>query len=962
MDDLVDMDGEPWRPRRVATATTLVLGDEARDISVRSFRTLKPFDKDRLLAGLRRGKLTEGAQIGVIHYLSNHADPDVRIVIARQGMTKLRRYEPESEQVEWWTLPRTILDVMAVRYASDEFGNLKFTLFGGGGVPQPLLEWFHETFAEIAAAEPQPDSLPPDLVRARCFHDRFIEHLYAVQAQIGDAAHQTIDHTQFKSRGFIDPDCAAMLGLRTAERLLVEAFESQVRLHTPDLDEEVCLRFLVKTEAGSIRLTVPKLAFRKGLRDLSAITRAFYDLCEHAVAEIVGGEAQTVSNLDPGSDESLFAPVADLTRFRKYLETPGNRQRFIDGLELGLNSGHWLPHLRAFEEMLGDASPPGDITDLFARLASGNPEEALRLLRTVEERGLRRLRVPVLAAVMDRYPTLPRELYPLADEVIFQVALRDSATQWSYVAREDVVSALGVDVRAGSIAPAELAEMLRRCARAEHARLLAAHPGPVASGHLSAILTRLGRTAGPGRDDPGAAVLANGDPAVIVKRLLGAGAADDDDAADRILSMFSLPLWPSLRLKYQKGGIVLSNNGIGSAFKVAAGLQLLGDLPPGGAIALPKGTATHPFSFERFAHRWPVVASEEQAAPTPAPIGKARVPMPKLAAFRKQVDLCNTIRGDSQALWSAIEDAYLATRHDGAPNILLLGETGTGKTEFATLLHRASHVPMDRFIKVTASSFADGGDDNIVRGELIGYSKKHGIKDIPSGQKGYVQLAEGGTLFVDDFDGLPPKVQHALLNVLAGGKVRAVGGDEVAVRCRVMLATNADVGAMIESGNMRADLIQRIDVRVKLPALRERSADIFAILSAGAPASAGGAVMTPNRRAWCGLLRYGWPGNVRELIKCSKDAAVVARETEAKEIDIAHLRGLPDVIVAEVAAMQDADVTREVVGVAARCAFAEGYRRGSPRKALGARVAAILGVSEPTASRYMPDDAVLAVG
>ncbi len=411
MDDLVDMDGEEWRPRRVATAKTLVLGDEARDITVRSFRTLKPFDKGRLVAGLRRGKLTDGSQIGVIHYLSNDADPDVRVVIARQGATKLRRYEPESEEVEWWTLPRTILDVLAVRYASDEFGNLKFTLFGGGGVPQPLFEWFHENFAEIATGEPQPDSLPPDLVRARCFHDRFIEHLYAVQAQIDDAAHQTIDHTQFKSRGFIDPDCPAMLGLRTAERLLVEAFESQVKVQTPDLDEEVCLRFLLKTEAGSIRLTVPKLAFRKGLRDLSAITRAFYDLCEHAVAEIVGGEAQTVSNLDPGSDESLFAPVADLTRFRRFLETPGNRQRFIDDLELGLNAGHWLPHLRALEDMLADAAPPGDVADLCARLASGNPEEALRLLRTVEERGLRRLRVPVLAAVLGRYPTLPRELY-----------------------------------------------------------------------------------------------------------------------------------------------------------------------------------------------------------------------------------------------------------------------------------------------------------------------------------------------------------------------------------------------------------------------------------------------------------------------------------------------------------------------------------------------------------------------
>lgn len=547
--------------------------------------------------------------------------------------------------------------------------------------------------------------------------------------------------------------------------------------------------------------------------------------------------------------------------------------------------------------------------------------------------------------------------------MILQAALRDSATQWSYAEREDVVSTLGVEVRAGAVPPGELAAMLRRCARDEHARLLAAHPDAAASGHLKAILTRLGSTAGPGQDDADAAVLADGDAAMIVKRLLGADALDDDDAATRILSMFSLPLWPMLHLTPQKGGLVLRNTGLGSALKVTAGLRPLGDLPPGGSIVLPKGSATHTISFERFARRWPVGASEEQGVSTPAPNGKVRVPRPKLAAFRQRLDGRNAIKGDSEALWAAIEDAYLATRHDGAPNILLLGETGTGKTEFATLLHRASLVPMDKFIKVTASDFAEGGDDNIVRGELIGYSKKHGIKDIPSGQKGYVQLADGGTLFVDDFDGLPPKVQHAMLNVLAGGKVRTVGGEEVPVRCRVMLATNADVGGMVASGNMRADLIQRVDVRVRLPTLRERAADIFAIFAAGAPPTgAGDAVLTPNRRAWCGLLRYGWPGNVRELLKCSKDAGVLARETEAKEIDIGHLRVLPDVIVAEVAAMKDADVTREVVGAAARFAFAEGYRRGSPGKALGVRVAAIVGVSEPTASRYLPDDAVLAAG
>src|SRR3990172_1392976 len=79
-DDLDDFDSD-WRPRRVARATSILLGDEAKEITVRTFRTQKPFDKAVLLAGMRRGKLTDTSPFGMVHLLSTDEDDDVRVVL-----------------------------------------------------------------------------------------------------------------------------------------------------------------------------------------------------------------------------------------------------------------------------------------------------------------------------------------------------------------------------------------------------------------------------------------------------------------------------------------------------------------------------------------------------------------------------------------------------------------------------------------------------------------------------------------------------------------------------------------------------------------------------------------------------------------------------------------------------------------------------------------------------------------
>ncbi len=197
--------------------------------------------------------------------------------------------------------------------------------------------------------------------------------------------------------------------------------------------------------------------------------------------------------------------------------------------------------------------------------------------------------------------------------------------------------------------------------------------------------------------------------------------------------------------------------------------------------------------------------------------------------------------------------------------ILLLGETGTGKSLLAQDIHRRSPRKDAHFVRVNCPSLAQ----TLFESELFGHVK--GAFTGAAGKRvGRFELANGGTLFLDEIAELSPEMQSKLLQVLEDSSFERVGESvPLAVDVRIIAATNVHVGDNLASGKLRSDLFYRLSpCTIEIPTLRERSEDIpplVSVLSAQASASLG----LPPVRFTPSLLRhlldYEWPGNVREL-------------------------------------------------------------------------------------------------
>jgi two-component system nitrogen regulation response regulator GlnG len=225
--------------------------------------------------------------------------------------------------------------------------------------------------------------------------------------------------------------------------------------------------------------------------------------------------------------------------------------------------------------------------------------------------------------------------------------------------------------------------------------------------------------------------------------------------------------------------------------------------------------------------------------------------------------------------------------------VLISGETGTGKELVARALHRESPRARAPFVALnTAAIPAELLESELFgheAGAFTGASKRH---------IGRFEQADGGTLFLDEIGDMPLPLQTRLLRVLAEGEFFRVGGRElIRVDVRVIAATHQDLEALVEQGRFRADLLHRLDVvRLRLPPLRERSADVAQLAGnflALAAAKLGTPVKRPTAAALEALRRHDWPGNVRELENvCWRLAAMAAGENiDARDVAQALARG-----------------------------------------------------------------------
>ncbi|QDX27556.1 sigma-54-dependent Fis family transcriptional regulator [Sphingomonas suaedae] len=219
--------------------------------------------------------------------------------------------------------------------------------------------------------------------------------------------------------------------------------------------------------------------------------------------------------------------------------------------------------------------------------------------------------------------------------------------------------------------------------------------------------------------------------------------------------------------------------------------------------------------------------------------------------------------GDSPAMVRLRESVAQVARAD--VDVLIEGETGTGKELVAAMLHRASPRAARPFVAVACAALPEAHAEI----ELFGHAAD-AVPGVRFARTGRVEASDRGTLFLDDIDGMPLPVQPRLLRVLEEREVLPVGAERpVSLDLRVIASAKGDLRALVKRGIFRSDLYFRLDVvRLSIPPLRERRADIaplFAAFVAEAAAQTGqtGFRMTDFVRRH--LLDHDWPGNVREL-------------------------------------------------------------------------------------------------
>ncbi|WNL41871.1 sigma 54-interacting transcriptional regulator [Halomonas sp. PAMB 3264] len=198
-------------------------------------------------------------------------------------------------------------------------------------------------------------------------------------------------------------------------------------------------------------------------------------------------------------------------------------------------------------------------------------------------------------------------------------------------------------------------------------------------------------------------------------------------------------------------------------------------------------------------------------------------------------------------------------------SVLMLGESGVGKTAFARQLHRWSERAAGPFVEVNCGAIPE----NLFESEMFGYQPGAFSGAARQGKAGLLEQAEGGTLFLDEIGELPLLMQTKLLKVIQDGKMTRLGDTRPRrVDFRLVVATNQDLAARVQEGLFRLDLYYRLNViPVTLPALRDRREDIPGLAEACLArlnAHYGRQKFLDNH-VWSTLMGSDWPGNVREL-------------------------------------------------------------------------------------------------
>jgi len=251
------------------------------------------------------------------------------------------------------------------------------------------------------------------------------------------------------------------------------------------------------------------------------------------------------------------------------------------------------------------------------------------------------------------------------------------------------------------------------------------------------------------------------------------------------------------------------------------------------------------------------------------------------AALREELgktSMFEEVIGTSSALQMVLARAAKVAPTDST--VLIMGETGTGKELIARAIHKRSKRSERPFISVNCAAVPS----SLIMSELFGH-EKGAFTGAVQRRLGRFELAEGGTIFLDEVGDLPMEAQMALLRVLQEREFERVGGTEV-LRAdgRVISATNRDLQAAIADGAFRCDLYYRLNVfPIKLPPLRERKEDVPLLVNYFVDryaTRAGKKIKHIQKQALEALREYSWPGNVRELQNVIERSLIICETNE----------------------------------------------------------------------------------
>jgi PAS domain S-box-containing protein len=254
-------------------------------------------------------------------------------------------------------------------------------------------------------------------------------------------------------------------------------------------------------------------------------------------------------------------------------------------------------------------------------------------------------------------------------------------------------------------------------------------------------------------------------------------------------------------------------------------------------------------------------------------------------ALREEIDkasMFEEIVGSSATLRKVLSEVGKVAPTDST--VLITGETGTGKELIARAIHKRSQRSSRAFVSVNCAAIPQ----SLIASELFGH-EKGAFTGALQRRLGRFELAEGGTIFLDEIGDLPADTQNTLLRVLQEREFERVGGTEpIRANVRVIAATNRDLKASMNAGAFRSDLFYRLNVfPIEMPALRSRREDIAMLVEYFIDryaSKAGKKIRRINKGSLKVLQSYPWPGNIRELQNVIERSVIVC-ETETLVID-----------------------------------------------------------------------------